>query len=238
MLLDEDPATVRNPPFLKTARLTHSQLIRHTIGNFNIQPDKHSVSRINDSLSTLAQARDLQLREHKTALQRLQRKHQTLSSHHNELVSSHTPTAHSTRIADLDTKKFRTAKAASDLEIDCEKLSSHLADLSSHLQSLQIQGIDGYLDLPSQSTNPSNALTSSQQTNLKFPTGPTPTEQDAAAVLELFVFRSLGIEDAGYTKEGYRKLVVRNEERGDVGSLELNPKFSAYFFANFIWGYL
>lgn len=52
MLLDEDPAT----------------LIRHTIGNFNIVPDKSAVARINESLSTLQQARDLRVREAEGAL--------------------------------------------------------------------------------------------------------------------------------------------------------------------------
>jgi kinetochore protein Spc24 len=44
------------------------QLIHHTIGNFNILPDKLAVSRINESLSTLQQARDLRLREAENAL--------------------------------------------------------------------------------------------------------------------------------------------------------------------------
>jgi len=52
MLLDEDPAT----------------LIHHTIGNFNITPDKLAVARINESLSTLQQARDLRVREAESAL--------------------------------------------------------------------------------------------------------------------------------------------------------------------------
>lgn len=52
MLLDEDPAT----------------LIHHTIGNFNITADRHAVSRINESLSTLQQARELRIREAESAL--------------------------------------------------------------------------------------------------------------------------------------------------------------------------
>lgn len=52
MLLAEDPAT----------------LIHHTIDNFNIQPDKQACARINESLSTLQQARDLRAREAENAL--------------------------------------------------------------------------------------------------------------------------------------------------------------------------
>lgn len=70
MLLDEDPATVSSK--ISHQRL-HSiaynfQLIHHTVGNFNIQPDKLAVSRINESLSTLQQARDLRVREAESAL--------------------------------------------------------------------------------------------------------------------------------------------------------------------------
>jgi len=71
MLLDEDPATVsiisdrcQSPPLT----LKSQQLIRHTIGNFNIQPDKLALGRINESLSALQQARDLRIREAESAL--------------------------------------------------------------------------------------------------------------------------------------------------------------------------
>jgi hypothetical protein len=38
------------------------RIIHHTIGNFNIHPDKQAVTRINDSLATLQQSRDYYLR--------------------------------------------------------------------------------------------------------------------------------------------------------------------------------
>ncbi|KAH6673563.1 Spc24 subunit of Ndc80-domain-containing protein [Halenospora varia] len=127
MLLDEDPAT----------------LIHHTIGNFNITPDKLAVARINESLSTLQQARDLRVREAESALKKLARTHSTLSSHHQETLSSHSPSAHSSLISSLDTQKFRIAKSASDLEIESERLSSHLSDLQARLQELEVQGNEG-----------------------------------------------------------------------------------------------
>lgn len=57
-------------------------------------------------------------------------------------------------------------------------------------------------------------------------------------LLQIHIFRSLGVEAAGYTKEGKRKVVVRNEERGEVGCLELDQKAGGFSFAGFIWGYL
>jgi kinetochore protein Spc24 len=38
------------------------------VSNFNTHPDKSAISRINDSLSTLHQARDLRQREAESAL--------------------------------------------------------------------------------------------------------------------------------------------------------------------------
>jgi len=46
------------------------QLIEHTIKNFNIAPDKQAVSRINESLSTLGQARELRAKEAEDAIRR------------------------------------------------------------------------------------------------------------------------------------------------------------------------
>lgn len=44
------------------------QLVRHTINNFNITPDKVAVARVNESLSTLQQARELRLHDAENAL--------------------------------------------------------------------------------------------------------------------------------------------------------------------------
>ena len=44
------------------------KLIQVTLANFNTQPDKIAISRINESLSSLQQARDLRSRETESAL--------------------------------------------------------------------------------------------------------------------------------------------------------------------------
>ena len=44
---------------------------------------------------------------------------------------------------ELDTQKFRIAKAASDLEIEGERLEQELEGLKSRLQELDIQGVEG-----------------------------------------------------------------------------------------------
>jgi len=193
MLLDEDPAT----------------LIHHTIGNFNILPDKLAVSRINESLSTLLQARDLRVREAESALKKLSRTLTTLNNHHAETLSSHSSTAHASEIATLDTQKFRIAKTASDLEIESERLSSKLADLQTKLQEVELQGVDG-------GDSARRGLVEDE------------------ILLKLKVYRGLGIEIEREDGE-YTKAVIRNGRKGDVHVVNMDSKFSKYFYANYFW---
>jgi len=196
MLLDEDPAT----------------LIQHTIGNFNILPDKTAVDRIQDSLGTLQQARQLRIREAETALKKLSRTQTTLTHSHAETLSSHSSTTHASNIVDLDKEKFRIAKSAGDLEIESERLDSELENLRARLQELEMQGVEG-----------------DEATRQK-------RESEDPTVLRLAVYRSLGI-DVEADKEGnYNKAIVRNSKKGDVHVVNIDPKFSRFFYADFFWG--
>ncbi|KAI8173215.1 putative kinetochore protein SPC24 [Colletotrichum sp. SAR 10_86] len=175
MLLAEEPAT----------------LIHHTIANFNIQPDKQAIARINDSYSTLQQAREMRLRDAENALK-----------------------THASEIARLDTTKFRTAKAASDAEMEAERLAQQAADLNARLQELEIQGLDGSADDQQRRRDP----------------------VDDEVLLRLKVYRSLGIEIERDTKDGeFSRAVVRNDRKGDVHVVNLDPKFSKFFYANYFW---
>ncbi|KAI9054964.1 hypothetical protein LZ554_002107 [Drepanopeziza brunnea f. sp. 'monogermtubi'] len=192
MLLDEDPTT----------------LIRHTIENFNIQPDKQAVARVNESLSTLQQARDLRVREAESALKKLARTLHTLSAHHSENLSTHSPTLHASEVATLDTQKFRIAKSASDLEVESERLSSQLADLQARLQELELQGVGG---------------------------GERRALVDDEVSLKLKVYRGLGIELERDAEGEYCKAVIRNMGKGDVNIVNVDNKFSRFFYANYFW---
>ncbi|CZT43513.1 probable SPC24 Outer kinetochore protein-part of Ndc80p complex [Rhynchosporium secalis] len=202
MLLDEDPTT----------------LIRHTVENFNIQPDKHAVTRVNESLATLQQARDLRVREAESAMKKLSRTLATLNNHHNETLSQHSTTAHASEIATLDTQKFRIAKSASDIEIESERLSSQLADLQARLQELEVQGVEG------------------GDVARKAAGGMSVNDEMA---LTLKVYRGLGI-DIEREKEGgeYTKAIIRNGRVGDVNVVNVDGKFSRFFWANYFWGHL
>lgn len=119
------------------------QLIHHTISNFNIQPDKLAVSRITDSLSTLRQSRELRIREAEAALRKLTRQLNTLTKNYEESVAAHDSAKHAAEIVELDTKKFRIAKAASELEIESERLEGELEMLKERLAELEAQGVEG-----------------------------------------------------------------------------------------------
>lgn len=137
-----------------------------------------------------------------------------MNNHHNETLSSHSSAAHASEIATLDTQKFRIAKAANDLEIESERLSSQLADLQARLQELELQGVDG-------GDNARRGLV------------------DDEISLKLKVYRGLGIEVERDPINGeYTKAVVRNGRKGDVHVVNMESKFSRFFYANYFWSTL
>ncbi|OTA69037.1 Spc24-domain-containing protein [Hypoxylon sp. EC38] len=186
-------------------------LIHLTMDNFNIAPDKLAVSRISDSLSTLKQARELRIREAETSLKKLARSLNTLQTQHEELTSTHSSSAHASEISRLDTEKFRIAKAVSDLEMEAERLSSQQADLAARLQELEIQGLEGS---PDERRDP----------------------VDDEVLLRLKVYRSLGIDLERDEKDGeFSRAIVRNDRKGDVHVINMDKKFSRFFYANYFW---
>ncbi|CAH0021904.1 unnamed protein product [Clonostachys rhizophaga] len=199
MLLEEEPAT----------------LIHATIDNFNINQDRLAVARIGESLSTLQQARDLHLRDEETSLKKLNRQLNTFTSQYEDLSTAHSSADHASKISRLDTKKFRTAKAASDAEMEAERLAQQAADLNARLQELELQGVEG-----DEAARRRDAV-------------------DDEVLLRLKVYRSLGIDIERDERDGeWSKAVVRNDRKGDVHVVNMDKKFSRYFYANYFWSTL
>ncbi|BAE59770.1 Spc24 subunit of Ndc80-domain-containing protein [Aspergillus flavus] len=195
MLLDENPGT----------------LIHHTIGNFNIQPDKQAVTRINDSLSTLQQSRELRMREAESSLRKLSRHLHSLNAQHEEAVAAHDSSKHAADMVELDTKKFRIAKAATELEIESERLESELEMLKERLADLEAQGLEG------------DEATRRER------------ELDDATILRLKIYRSLGVDIEADDAGNFNKAVIRNSRKGDVHVVNIDPKFSRFFYSNYFW---
>ena len=66
-----------------------------------------------------------------------------MSQQHNETSSAQNGVDHASQIVELDTQKFRIAKAASDLEIEGERLEQELEGLKNRLHELDVQGVKG-----------------------------------------------------------------------------------------------
>ena len=67
----------------------------------------------------------------------------TMKQQHQETISSNSSIDHASQIVELDTQKFRIAKAASDFEIEGERLEQELEGLKSRLYELDVQGLEG-----------------------------------------------------------------------------------------------
>ena len=66
-----------------------------------------------------------------------------MKQQHLETISANSSIDHASRIVELDTQKFRIAKAASDLEIEGGRIEQELEGLKSRLYDLDIQGLEG-----------------------------------------------------------------------------------------------
>lgn len=76
-------------------------------------------------------------------LRKLSRNLQTLSSQHREALSHQQASSHATEIGELDTKKFRMAKAVNELESESERLEVELEGLKAKLAEVDSEGVEG-----------------------------------------------------------------------------------------------
>ena len=91
----------------------------------------------------MAQSRSLRIKSAENSLRQLSRKLATLSSQHNETLSGHSSARHAVEIVELDTKKFRIAKAAQEMEVEGERLDGELEGLRARLEQLDVEGVEG-----------------------------------------------------------------------------------------------
>lgn len=128
-------------------------------------------------------------------------------------MQSYNAPSHSQEILRLDTTKFRIAKEASDLEIEGERLASEIESARATLADLDAQGAEGG--------------------DLRRDGG-----GDDEVLLKLKVYRMMGIEVEADKETGlYNKAVVRKKEGGgDVRVVNVEQKFSRWFYANYFWG--
>lgn len=98
--------------------------------------------------------------------------------------------------------------------MDTERLASQAADLQARLTELELQGVEG--SAPGEDGAGSSV--------------------EDEVLLRLKVYRSLGIEVERDGKEGeFSRAVVRSDRKGDVHVVNLDKKFSRFFYANYFW---
>lgn len=192
------------------------------------------MTRINESLATLQQSRELRIKEAEAALRKLSRNLKALETSHEETVAAHDPAKHAAKIIELDTQKFRIAKAASELEIESERLESELEMLKERLAELEAQGLEG--DETARREREADDATmyalrlaytgfrDLQVANWSF-----------HCRLRLKIYRSLGIDVEADENGNYHKAIIRNSRKGDVHVVNIDPKFSRFFYANYFW---
>ena len=127
VLFDEDPTA----------------LLKETTNQFHIAPDRDSLSRISDSLTSLSTARRSRLDNHHAILKSLSRRLNGLEDGRRWEEDRHDAGGHAERMLKMDTEKFRIAKGVSDAEIEGERLEGELAGLKTQLDTLEKQGVDG-----------------------------------------------------------------------------------------------
>ena len=127
VLFDESPVT----------------LIRETTHQFHIAPDRDSLSRITDSLSSLSGARSSRLQHHHSTIKSLSRKLNALEDGRRWEDERHDVTGHAERMLKMDTEKFRIAKGVSDAEVEGERLEGELKSLQSQSETLEREGVEG-----------------------------------------------------------------------------------------------
>ena len=63
-------------------------------------------------------------------------------------------------------------------------------------------------------------------------------EGEDETVLKLKVYRTLGIDVEADAAGVFNKAVVRSAKRGDVHVVDVDPRFSRFYYANYFWSAL
>jgi kinetochore protein Spc24 len=166
------------------------------------------------------------MREAESSLRKLSRHLQALQTQHDEAVTAHDASKHSAAMVELDTKKFRVAKAASELEIESERLESELEMLKERLADLEAQGLEG---------DESTRREREAEDAILYVCFPDLRCLANSISLRLKIYRALGIDIEPDEAGNFTKAVIRNSRKGDVHVVNLDPKFSRFFYSNYFW---
>jgi kinetochore protein Spc24 len=142
------------------------------------------------------------------------------------MLSGHDSSTHASEIVELDTKKFKIAKHASELEVEGERLESEHQKMKARLAELEVQGVEG-----DEATR--RARQADDPTMYVSPT--IQWQMLTSSSLRLWLYRSLGITLEQDEAGNYNKAMIGNTKKGDVHVVNIDPKLSKWFYADYFW---
>lgn len=148
-------------------------------------------------------------------------------------MAAHDATKHAAEIVQSDTKKFRIAKLASELEIESERLESELDMLNERLADLEAQGLEGDEATRRSRENEDNTMCVMRYGLYICKAAEMLILDDR---LRLKFYRSLGVDVEADEAGNLKRAVIRNNRKGgDVDVLNIDPKFPPSFYTSHFW---
>lgn len=157
------------------------KLIHDVLANFSISSDMQSLTRINETLSSVSVTRAKTLVDSRNLLRALSRRVDIARQSMEAAIAAAAKAEHGQNMLRLDREKFSLAKNINELESSSHHLEGQLARLREELES--IDGEDA------------------MQTAMM--------QAEDGTLLKLKVYRSLGIEIQEDGAGGYNKAVIR-----------------------------
>lgn len=168
-------------------------------------------------------------------MRKLARNLSAINAQYEEAVAVHDSTKHAGEIVELDTKKFRIAKAASELEIESERLESELEMLKERLADLEAQGLEGDETTRREREAEDSTMYAFPLLLLLLIIRKQLTDFCISPRLRLKIYRSLGIDIEPDEAGNFKRAIIRNSRKGDVHVVNIDPKFSRFFYAKYFW---
>jgi len=188
------------------------ELIKETTNGFQISQDIQAISRIQDTIRATALLRKKKLDASRDVLRSLSRSFELSKSTAESSRNSQARAEHPTIMLSLDREKFGLAKNLNELESSVHVMESTLSRLKEELEQLDTEDVTSAVGSMS----------------MQDPT-----------LLRLKVYRMMNIDLAEDDTGKISKLIVRSVgKESDVHVVNVENKYSPYFYANYLWDLL
>ncbi|KAG4301569.1 hypothetical protein PCANB_001749 [Pneumocystis canis] len=184
------------------------ELIQSTLSGFQISLDLQSISRIQDTFRETCKNRDIKQQNSKAILKVLQRELELSKSL--ALTSQNSPSRakHTSVMLAMDRDKFSLAKNINELESSIHTMDATYSRLKEELELLESEDI----------------MKDTQE-----------LMTDDSTLLRLKIYRTLGIDLFEDDVGNYTKVIIRNKNNNDVHVVNIEPRYSYFFYSNYFW---